>query len=117
MTKHPLLEHLRKQGYEVAQSVSTQVGESSMGPIHRNFLAPITDASAEGVLRGFLDEHAPSDLGVSYLEEEVAMLEEALRAIRARIEGEYDHPALLRAGALGDKDADILRLIDPVLSD
>lgn len=115
MTKHPLLEHLRKQGYEVAQSVSTQVGESDMGPIHSNFLAPITDASAEGVLRGFLDEHAPSDPETDYLEHTVAMLEEALRAIRARIEGEYDHPALLRAGALGDKDADILRIIDPVL--
>ena len=85
------------------------------GPVEINNVK--VDVTAEAVWLGLLDEHAPSDPETDYLEEEVAMLEEALRAIRARIEGEYDHPALLRAGALGDKDADILRLIDPVLRD
>lgn len=37
---------------------------------------------------------------------------DALAAIRARINGEWDHPELVKIGALGDTNADILRIID-----
>lgn len=51
----------------------------------------------------------------AYLEREVIRLAGALRAIKARIDGEYDHPELMRLGALGDQDEDILRIIEEVL--
>ena len=35
----------------------------------------------------------------------------ALRAIRARISGQFDHPDLIAFGPLGDKDGDILAII------
>ena len=110
----PILNHLRRAGYEVAQRLSTKVGETSDGPIHSHYLAPITDDAAEGVLSGLVEHFHMSEDGV-FLRQEIDMLEDALRAIRARIQGEYDLPALVEAGPLGDKDGDILRLIAPVL--
>lgn len=111
----PLVDYLKEKGYSLATLTKTIVSDDP--PMYSYYLAPVKEGVAEEVLIDLVSFHGPSDLGVSYLEEEVAMLEEALQAIRARIEGEYDHPALLRAGALGDKDADILRIIDPVLND
>ena len=42
---------------------------------------------------------------------------EALQAIRARIQGEFDHPSLVAMGMLThDKEADILRWIVPLIT-
>lgn len=40
----------------------------------------------------------------------------ALRAIKARINGEFDHPALMAFGPLGDQDTDVLRITELALS-
>ena len=44
-------------------------------------------------------------------------LEAALRAIRARVDGEFDHPDLLVLGPLGTIADDIRRLVDPILAE
>lgn len=41
--------------------------------------------------------------------------EEALEAIRARIHGEWDNPALCKFGAMSFKDEDFLNIIKTVL--
>lgn len=39
----------------------------------------------------------------------------ALRAIRARINGEYDHPDLVKLGPLGDQQGDLLAIVSAAL--
>lgn len=53
---------------------------------------------------------------IAALERENAELREALIAIKARIKGEFDHPALLKLGALGEIRNDVERIIDSALA-
>lgn len=43
-------------------------------------------------------------------------LREALVAIKARLNGEYDHPALVKQGPLGRFSDDVVRIIDSALA-
>lgn len=112
----PILNYLRKAGYEVAQRLSTKVGDASDGPIHSHYLAPVLDDAAEGVLSGLVGEFQMDEDGV-WLQQEIAMLEEALRAIKQRILSQHAHPQRVRSLPVGDLEGDIIRLIDPVLGD
>lgn len=55
------------------------------------------------------------DETIAALERENAELREALIAIKARINGEFDHPALLKHGALVGLRDDVERIIGSVL--
>lgn len=124
----PLVDYLQGLGYELVGKGETVVVPSatvkgygdglmvglSEGSMTRTTYTRIKDGDAEEVLLSLL-EHFQADPETDYLEHTVSQLEAALAAIKARIEGEYDHPALLRVGALGDKGADIIRIIEEVL--
>ena len=112
----PILNHLRRAGYEVAQRLSTKVGETSDGPIHSHYLAPITDDAAEGVLSGLVEHFHMSEDGV-FLQQEIDMLEDALRAIKSLVLSQHNHPDMVRHQPPGSLHGDIIRLIDPVLRD
>lgn len=43
-------------------------------------------------------------------------LKEVLQAIKARLDGEWDHPALLKMGLLSDCDSDILKWAERTLN-
>lgn len=47
---------------------------------------------------------------------DASVLAEALVAIRARIRGEFDHPALVKHGPLGELRDDVERIIDSALA-
>lgn len=59
---------------------------------------------------------AEADRLIAEMAVENAELREALAAIKARLNGEYDHPALVKQGALGRFSDDVVRIIDSALA-
>lgn len=56
------------------------------------------------------------DNEIMQLQSSNTRLVEALVAVKARLNGEYDHPALVKQGPLGRFSDDVERIIDSVLS-
>jgi hypothetical protein len=69
---------------------------------------PHDDSTGESV-RVDLEEH-----GIDWENDMPREMLAALRAIRARINGEWDHPDLLKFGPLGNTIDDILMIIEQV---
>lgn len=106
-SEHPLLRRLRQKGYTIAKLVAPADDPAA------STLAVASTAEAEAAVDDLADFVAVTHDGITSYD--VERLEEALMAIKARIDGEYDLPALVAVGPLGDQDADILRIINEVL--
>ena len=59
----------------------------------------------------------PKDMEINRLRNINTGLLAALEAVRARINGEWDHPALVAFGALGNCEADLLAIIAPAIAE
>lgn len=99
----PLLNFLERKGYALFR----HEGEEVVTP------EKMDPAQGEAALAEMVEAFTVYEDGITNYD--VERLENALEAIKARIEGDYDLPALVAVGPLGDKDADILRIINEVL--
>lgn len=105
MTEPPLVRHLRNKGISLCQLIGDENPQQ----------VPMPNDQAEEALVDMVEKFTVYEDGIT--SDDLQRLEDALRAIRARINGDYDLPALVEAGPLGNKDTDILRIIKEVLHD
>lgn len=105
-----MLSYLRgAKGASLYQLIAPE-GDPSGEPV----MTVMDNDEAEDALLDLVEHFHTSEDGV-WLQQEIDMLEDALRAIKNLVLSQHDHPDMVRHQPPGSLHGDIIRLIDPVL--